>query len=241
MTNYIIDDSEFDFFKELSKISSHVESIEISECLLSKEPLTYNNVKLTCGHTFNYEPLFFEIYTSKYKLNTQSRNVFTIKCPYCRSHSGYVLPYIPLDGCKQKIIGVNHPARHCKPSHICSWKFSHGNHIGECCGKSAYENELGVFCVKHHKKTEEIKKKTEELKKKTAQKAAQKAAQKDVQKAAQKDVQKAAQKIEMTSEMSEVSKNHTVKQLRELLRNMNLRIGGVKHVLISRYLMGLKA
>jgi len=229
MTNYIIDDSDFDFFKELSKISYHVESVEISECLLSKEPLTYNNVKLTCGHTFNYEPLFFEIYTSKYKLNTQPRNTFTIKCPYCRSHSGYVLPYIPFYGCKQKLIGVNHPVRHCKQIHDCSWKFSHGTNIGKCCGKSAYENENGVFCVKHHKKTEEQKKKA-------AQKEKKKAAQKETKKTTQKDTHK----LEMTPEMVEVSKNHTVKQLRELLRNMNLRIGGVKHVLISRYLMGVK-
>lgn len=214
MTNYIIDDSEFDFFKELSKISSQKEPIGKPACLLSKEPLTYNHIRLSCGHTFNYKPLFFEIYTSKYKLNTQSRGVYTIKCPYCRSHTGHLLPYIPLDECKQKIIGVNHPARHSKQIHACSWKFTNGKNAGQCCGKSAYENENGIFCAKHHKMTEEQHKKA---------------------------TQKKAQKIVMTPEMNEVSKKHTVKKLRELLRSMNLRVGGTKNILILRYLEGLKA
>ena len=226
MTNYIIDDLDFDFFKELSKISPQKESIGKPTCLLSKEPLTFNHIKLSCGHTFNYKPLFFEIYTSKYKLNTQSRNVFTIKCPYCRSHTGYLLPYIPIDECKQKIVGVNHPARYSKQIHACSWKFTHGKNAGQCCGKSAYENENGIFCVKHHKTTEEQHKK---------------ATQKEAQKEAQKKAQKEAKEIVMTPEINEVSKKHTVKELRELLRSMNLRVGGTKNVLILRYLEGLKA
>ena len=77
MTNYIIDDLDFDFFKELSKTSIEKESIGKPACLLSKEPLTYNHIRLSCGHAFNYKPLFFEIYTSKYKLNTHSRGVYT--------------------------------------------------------------------------------------------------------------------------------------------------------------------
>jgi hypothetical protein len=218
MTNYIIDDSEFDFFKELSKISSQKDTVDKSECLLSKEPLTYNHIRLTCGHTFNYKPLFFEIYTSKYKLNTQSRNIFTIKCPYCRSHTGYLLPYIPLDECNKKIIGVNYPKRYCKQIHACSWKFTHGKNAGQCCSKSAYENENGIFCEKHHKMTEKQNKKV-----------------------TQKDAQKEAKKITVTPEMNAISKKHTVKELRELLRSMNLRVGGTKNVLILRYLEALKA
>ena len=239
MTNYIIDDSDFDFFEELSKLSSQKESVEKPVCLLSKEPLTYNHVRLTCGHTFNYKPLFSEIYTSKYKLNTQSRGVYTIKCPYCRSHSGHILPYIPLDGCRQKISGVNHPGRYCKQIHACSWKFTHGKDKGRCCNKSAYENDNGIFCVKHHKMTEEQNRKKAVKDAQKAQKDAQKA-----QKKAQKDAQKAqknAQNLIMTPEMYEVSKKHTVKQLRELLRSMNLLVGGNKNVLILRYLEGLKA
>ena len=60
-------------------------------------------------------------------------------------------------------------------------------------------------------------------------------------KATQKEAQKEAKEIVMTPEMNEVSKKHTVKELRELLRSMNLRVGGTKNVLILRYLEGLKA
>lgn len=206
MTNYIIDDANFDFFKELTT-SSPLPSNEQSECLLSKEPLTHNHIKLTCGHTFNYKPLFFELYTSKYKLNTQPRNISTIKCPYCRTHSGFLLPFIPLGECNQKITGVNHPARYCKQIHSCSWEFTAGNNKGTCCGKSAYETDAGILCNRHHKMIQG---------------------------------RKMQMVTHVTSEMNELSKKYTVKQLRELLRSMNLRVGGRKNVLIARYLEGLK-
>ena len=60
-------------------------------------------------------------------------------------------------------------------------------------------------------------------------------------KTTQKDAKKEAKKITVTPEMNAVSKKHTVKELRELLRSMNLRVGGAKNVLILRYLEGLKA
>ena len=47
--------------------------------------------------------------------------------------------------------------------------------------------------------------------------------------------------ITVSSEANELSKKYTVKQLRELLRGMGLRVGGTKHELITRYLEGMKA
>lgn len=57
------------------------------DCLISGEPLT-ETVELTCGHKFNYEPLFKEVFNQK--LNPNFKNdvlrlkVNEFKCPYCR-------------------------------------------------------------------------------------------------------------------------------------------------------------
>ena len=150
MTNYIIEDSDFDFFKELSNVSKDNENI-VNQCFLSNEPLSYNSITLDCKHTFNYNPLYKEIYTAKYILNTQSRYSSFIKCPYCRTITNKLLPYIPLDDCKQKLVGVNRPIEFCQKIHDCSWKFINGKNKGKCCKKTAYETNDGVFCFTHHK------------------------------------------------------------------------------------------
>jgi len=57
------------------------------DCLISGEPLT-ETVELTCGHKFNHEPLFKEVFNQK--LNPNFKNdvlrlkVNEFKCPYCR-------------------------------------------------------------------------------------------------------------------------------------------------------------
>ena len=40
-------------------------------CLITKEPLEENNIRLKCGHSFNYMPLYNEINRQK-RLNNQS-------------------------------------------------------------------------------------------------------------------------------------------------------------------------
>ena len=67
-------------------------------CLITKEPLEENYIKLKCGHSFNYIPLYNEINRQK-RLNNQSMDdrrllINQIKCPYCRSIHNYLIPYI---------------------------------------------------------------------------------------------------------------------------------------------------
>lgn len=59
-------------------------------------PLTYNFIKLPCNHSFNYLPLYNELTLT----NTYKRS---IKCPYCRTLSSKLIPYIPLPGVEKNM------------------------------------------------------------------------------------------------------------------------------------------
>ena len=123
--------------------------------MLTDETLDYNHIKLQCGHSFNYEPLFKEITLQKksgFAVNDTVRlSINQIKCPYCRHVNSKLLPYTPLPSCKTKISGVNSPASFCMPGKTCSWIFKSGIRKGQECGKPAYQNSSGIGCLVHHK------------------------------------------------------------------------------------------
>jgi len=107
---YIIEDN-FDFYKELKNSlevnvnydgSEKVECInsyeEIDTCLISNSKLEDYWVELSCGHKFNYGPLFKDILNYKRKFNNMEQTRFKLKmneirCPYCRKIQQELLPY----------------------------------------------------------------------------------------------------------------------------------------------------
>jgi len=100
-------ENNIDFYKELysclhetnDKLENNVHTNENTDiCLISNQPLKDNCVELKCGHKFNYEPLYKDIFNYKKKFN----NMETIKtklkqtqlrCPYCRNVQDELLPY----------------------------------------------------------------------------------------------------------------------------------------------------
>ena len=56
-----------------------------SVCLISKDPMEENCITLSCGHSFNYVPLYNASYFKKELLNNFEPNKINnqIKCPYC--------------------------------------------------------------------------------------------------------------------------------------------------------------
>ena len=85
---FIFEDG-FDFKSELLK-----EDTNESVCLISGAPLL-NPIKLSCGHEFNFEPLFKEVFNQK--INPHFKNdvqlkVSQFKCPYCRKIQNKLLP-----------------------------------------------------------------------------------------------------------------------------------------------------
>ena len=132
MTNYIIE-SDIDFFKELCETTQDLDdSSDVSKCLLTGAKLTDNYIRLSCGHTFNYIPLFKELHTNKYIINKGFYIQNNIKCPYCRSYSNFILPYIPTENSNElyskKINGINHPPRFSLKLHNCQWSRSKKNY-----------------------------------------------------------------------------------------------------------------
>ena len=85
---FVFEDN-FDFNIELQK-----EDDEGEKCLISGVPLK-DPVKLSCGHVFNYEPIFKDVFNQK--INPQFKNNTPLKvdhfrCPYCRKIQKNLLP-----------------------------------------------------------------------------------------------------------------------------------------------------
>ena len=155
-SNTEIFDSKSYFFNELSKIikpnnegiiySSHsteqntvIQSITTNNdnivddnnlCLITKEILHPNHIALSCGHKFNYFPLYKEVVNQKNKSNNgyeiTKLDVHQIKCPYCRTITNKLLPYIPYASVKL-IKHVNCPEEHCMTATKCSHTFRRRN------------------------------------------------------------------------------------------------------------------
>lgn len=112
-------------------------------CLISHETLTENNIKLYCGHCFNYEPLLNEIKYQKLNnnpLEIRKLKINEIKCPYCRKIQNKLLPCYGA-----KFYGVNHPDKYCMKPFKCSYVFKSGKNKGHVCNKDS----IYTFCNKH--------------------------------------------------------------------------------------------
>ncbi len=89
--------SNSDFFKELLEIESDEENNnnEMKECLITMLPLDDNYVTLECGHVFNYDPLFKDVYNHKKlfgRLESTKLKPQELRCPYCRNIQSKLLP-----------------------------------------------------------------------------------------------------------------------------------------------------
>lgn len=140
------------FFEELKKINNHEcesndNDSETQECLITHDPLKMNHVTLDCGHKFNYDSIFIELLHQKGRIGLQ-HNYFEkvelgqIKCPYCRSITPKLLPYIGKD--KHNVIfssnGVNAPKSLCMNGLKC--------HSKKCNTNAFYEHAEKMYCFK---------------------------------------------------------------------------------------------
>jgi hypothetical protein len=115
MPKYLVE-GNIDFYGELYKSLDKTQNEasdsldEISNCLITNDPLTENHVVLQCGHKFNYVPLYKDLVNRKTKLaslDTQNLKVNEIRCPYCREKDAKLLPYYEHIGV-EKFHGVNY-------------------------------------------------------------------------------------------------------------------------------------
>jgi len=133
----MIDQETINFYDEIKKDSILLPMDKF--CLITKLPLTEHFVELECKHTFNYVPLFNEIFYNQQREKNQS-----IKCPYCRNRQIKMLPFIPELGFK-KIEGIN-----CKSSLFCLALLKSGKRKGKEC--QARCHGLSGLCERHRTK-----------------------------------------------------------------------------------------
>jgi len=121
-----------DFFNELYKLLDVEESNFKTEednnlCLITHQPLTEYYVEMSCGHKFNYIPLYKDILNHKQKFNSMEGsntrlNNNEIRCPYCRKKQSSVLPYYK-ELSLNKITGVNTVEPNYKSNNLSSNKY----------------------------------------------------------------------------------------------------------------------
>ena len=149
--NIIIEDN-INFWEELNNIDSEEDNIEC--CLLSKLPLDKNKIKLSCGHEFNFIPLFKEVCRQKHRGSTSYLEISKlchneIKCPYCRQKHKQLLPHVKMTSKMLYISGVNSPENMCMDFHTCEYIYKSGKNKGSYCAKTAYYDVAGCFCNTH--------------------------------------------------------------------------------------------
>jgi len=228
MCNYIIN-GNIDFYAELMNDSVD-DSVDDSAdtCLLTGEKLTYNHIDLQCNHKFNYLPLYNEVISQKItKKNGGMRDIVRLslsqfKCPYCRTISNRLLPYIPEKDTKHKYIGVNYPEGLCMEHRKCEYLFASGKKKNELCNKSAFESKYGNFCQTHWKLNMNRDFAKENKSKENKE---------------NKDI-KVKKKVNIpqpwTNEMQDMFKKLKLVDLRNKLREHGLKVGGTKHILVHR-------
>ena len=134
------------FYSELNTETPDNEDIE---CLITHQPLIEHFQTLSCGHSFNYLPLYTYICYSKtpgvYVYNLQTN---TFRCPYCRCIQYKLLPYIPMDGVSLTG-GVNSNIhKSSTPVYNCMYISS----IGKQCEVEAKRKCNGDrYCIRHYK------------------------------------------------------------------------------------------
>lgn len=102
MKKYSVE-GNIDFFTELYKSlddeeNNHKTDEDNNKCLITNQVLTDKFIEMSCGHKFNYLPLYYDILNHKNKFNNLEGSSTRLKrneirCPYCRKRQHGLLPY----------------------------------------------------------------------------------------------------------------------------------------------------
>ena len=98
LSKYVVEDN-IDFFKELNQPFNLTNGMIVTEelCSITGDPLDETFITLQCGHKFNYDALFKDVYQQKLKTNDNEKtrvHIKCIQCPYCRSIHLQLLPHL---------------------------------------------------------------------------------------------------------------------------------------------------
>lgn len=133
------------FFTQLHNSMHSIKDNNKNICLISYDELDKNHITLECGHKFNYNSIFNEVYNQKFNKNyleIQKLSKNEIKCPYCRNIQRSILP--PKDG-YNKFMYVNYPLKYCMKPNICEYIFKTGKKKGLKCNSKCFK----THCSSH--------------------------------------------------------------------------------------------
>lgn len=139
-------------------------------CLISGDPLEPRHVKLNCGHTFNYENIFNEVYRQKKVYQQYEKTTLymrEIKCPYCRNVQDELLFE---DARFPRVTGVNAPLRFCMYPAKCQYIMEDGGACNDGCYETHCRFHLRLVAM-----MERLKNKQELKEQKALMKATKKA------------------------------------------------------------------
>lgn len=143
------DDLDLNFFEALKHMHeqpSYPHDDANNACLITNEQLNLFHVSLDCGHKFNYEPLYQEVLRQKGRLGFNNYHekieVNQIKCPYCRTLTNKLLPYIGQHPMIKRLVGVNAPAHMCMAGVKC--------HVESCHTNAFYDHDNKTYCLRHY-------------------------------------------------------------------------------------------
>ena len=152
-STYEVEDGlDLDFFAALKNMQSmhatesknETENVNEPVCLITNEPLNAFHVALACNHRFNYEALYQEVLRQKGRIGLHTYHekigIHQIKCPYCRTLTNQLLPYIGPHPIIKRLNGVNSPASMCMPGIACS----------RCNANAFYEHDCNPYCLRHY-------------------------------------------------------------------------------------------
>jgi hypothetical protein len=174
MHQYSVEDnSDVDFFAALKEMQQEEDNKDEDnhdgKCLITDAPLNAFHVKLTCGHKFNYGPLYQEVLRQKGRNGVynyfEKIGTHQVKCPYCRSITNHLLPYLgnsphPIN---TRLVGVNAPASMCMPGVPCGGP--------KCSANAFYEFGPNQYCHRHYQ-TAQVSKATKAVKASSSQRCA---------------------------------------------------------------------
>lgn len=147
---YEVEDGlDMDFFaalKNMQPAPEHEHDEPEPACLITNEPLDAFHVVLACKHKFNYEPLYQEVLRQKgrFGMHAYYEKIGThqIKCPYCRTMTNQLLPFIGSHPTIKRVSGVNSPASMCMPGIACT--------RCNCNVNAFYEHNSNPYCLRHY-------------------------------------------------------------------------------------------
>lgn len=224
--------SSEDFYKQLYASLDSSDDNSTNCCLITDEPLLDFFMKLDCGHTFNYVPLYHDIANHKQKFNVMESNmgalnISEIRCPYCREKHPRVLPFYESLGLP-KLNGVNAVFK----DKLCAYLIPNPNYMPDepidgffnykflkckCYGLSDQE-DADFYCDKHkralakEKKAELTKQKKEAAEKKKEEAAQKKNAKVVLCETILKSGQRKGEKCNSVATTDSCCKRHSAKE-----------------------------